>query len=464
MSAHAINRCKELGCKAGKKRCGNMKHWYIEGFDRVTKLTTKRSPVSDFAGVWANLRSDMGDKGRKLPEAPETPGHVKDLLAPAVSACLSRGENPKAVGRRLTVGDATTMNVIFDSFITSKHRDARRHGETFHESKTFKSSVSTARAYFGDMVPTLMTGAVIDGFIESFIDRGCMAASANDVLNRFVSPACQWAAAQKPSLMVNPFGKYGEYEIRVMFNEREKRIEPAVEASLRAGCAAWEAQWLDDAIVLAIDLFSREGELLKLTNADVDWKHHTVTLYKTKRRRRRRDGKKSTEGETRVVPFNPFGRVAKILRRRKDAGPSAYVIDVPCGSRDGSAWGTRVQILSKAWVNLVLKTLGGLARTRGMATPKKGTPEHVLYHETLDLHFHDLRHEAITWMAEHGVSPESRKFLDGHASQRDSDGRYNHGKARVALTELREKVWPVEDRRGTPAKWFQLGSSEATGT
>jgi integrase len=123
-----------------------------------------------------------------------------------------------------------------------------------------------------------------------------------------------------------------------------------------------------------------------------------------------------------------------------------------------------VQILSKAWVNLVLKALGGAARTRGMAKPKKGTREYVLYHETLDLHFHDLRHEAITWMAVHGVSPESRKFLDGHASQRDSDGRYNHGKAKLALDELREKVWPVEVQRGNPANWFQLGSSKATGT
>jgi integrase len=236
--------------------------------------------------------------------------------------------------------------------------------------------------------------------------------------------------------MVNPFGKFG-YTPKVKFKRREERYPPHVEAMLIAVCKEWKCQFLEDIIVMMIDLGCRIGELLKLTNAHVDWELHTVTFYETQKRKRADTG----EPENRVVPFNPKGRVAKILKRRLFAGVTAFVIDIKGKSR--------YQIAQRGWQNLALHALAGIPRTRGLVL-KEGTPEHEAY-QKLNKWLEDFRHESITWMALKRVPKDVRDFITGHSSQ-TMDGIYNHSLAQLAVEELQEKVWPVEHLRATASQ------------
>jgi integrase len=423
MGASAYKRCKDVNCT--NKRC--MDHYYLKANDVRTNLET-RGPLSSFLGVWF--------REMKTDQQPQNPTEVQKLLAMIVS-CLARGENPQKVG--VVAQDGRTMDSIFDGYLSYKERDGVVQGTPFKQSRNFKWYVQEARTAFGALAPTDMNAQALETFVLGYLSRGCAAASAHHALRKFTSQACSWAAAQRPPLMVNPFGKFG-FRTDAKFNRRAQRCEPHTEALLLAGCVALGVPWLADFIIIMIDLGCRGCELFGLTNADVNWTRHTVTFLKTKRKRG-----DTGKPENRTVPFNPTGRVAKILKRRLFAGATAHVIDVPVTK----AKTTRAQITYRAWSNLLLHALCGVERTRGLIV-KKGTTEWKKL-TALDFNPHDLRHEAVTWWGEKRVARETREWLDGHASQ-FMDGRYDHSKEYVAIEELSAKVWPNENCRAIPSQ------------
>jgi len=265
-------------------------------------------------------------------------------------------------------------------------------------------------------------------YVTRMTDAGFQIATPNRVLAAVVRPALLWGLNQRPALVTfNPFGRY-QFKIDIKAeNRRTERCDPNSEAWLLEMCYGPLATAkhrkagpaLADYIILGIDFGARAGELLNLKNQDVDWHACTVTLRRTKR------------GEFRVVPFNPVGRVAEILKRRRFAGAAAYVVTL--------------RKVFKLWVQAVCLVHGIPCEYLGRG--KYFTAETREAYKAANLRPHDFRHEAATWWGLCGVSDATAKFLQGHTSQADTHGRYKHEELRLATQELREKVWSRENER-----------------
>src|SRR5262245_36057306 len=270
-------------------------------------------------------------------------------------------------------------------------------------------------------------------YVTRMVAAGFTIATPNRILAAVVRPAVFWGINQQPPLLTsNPFGRYRFKIDTKAENRRKERCDPDSEARLLAECAGPLAAAshkaaglaLADYIILGIDFGARAGELLNLKNQDVDWHAYTVTLRRTKR------------GEIRVVPFNPNGRVAEILKRRRFAGPQAFVITL--------------RKVFKVWVQAVCYAYHIPCEYQGSG--KYFTRETSARYKAVNLRPHDFRHEAATWWGLCGLSDASAKFLHGHTSQYDTHGRYKHEELRLATQELREKVWPREAERAQLAR------------
>jgi integrase len=70
-----------------------------------------------------------------------------------------------------------------------------------------------------------------------------------------------------------------------------------------------------DRIIGALDTGCRRGEMLKIQNKQVDWRHRWIRILK----------EHSKTEVARVIPFEAGSRLEKLLRRRAFLGPDAYV-------------------------------------------------------------------------------------------------------------------------------------------
>ena len=95
-----------------------------------------------------------------------------------------------------------------------------------------------------------------------------------------------------------------------------------------------------DRIIGALDTGCRRGEMLKIQNKYVDWRHRWIRLLK----------EHSKTEVARVIPFEPASRLEKLLRRRAFLGLEAYVFgdatlslreELPIGVGDSAPVGQR---------------------------------------------------------------------------------------------------------------------------
>jgi integrase len=89
-----------------------------------------------------------------------------------------------------------------------------------------------------------------------------------------------------------------------------------------------------DRIIGALDTGCRRGEMLKIQNKHVDWRHRWIRILK----------EHSKTDVARVIPFEAGSRLEKVLRRRAFLGADAYVVgEATTGGYVASlksAWGT----------------------------------------------------------------------------------------------------------------------------
>jgi len=135
----------------------------------------------------------------------------------------------------------------------------------------------------------------------------------------------------------------------------------------------------------------------------------------------------------RIIPFEQGSRLEKLLRRRAFLGQDAYVF--------GEATdGQRVATFRSAWETLLLLASGiePTRRGRGQRLSNRGDLARI------DLHWHDLRHEALSRLADEGVPVHELQMLAGHASiattQRSMNARAN---------SLAESMHRARERRAT---------------
>ncbi|MCD5327847.1 site-specific integrase [Chromobacterium piscinae] len=147
---------------------------------------------------------------------------------------------------------------------------------------------------------------------------------------------------------------------------RVRRLTRAEERKLLPAARRHSNPEMYAIIVLALETACRQGELLAMTWENVSWKKRTVLLPQTK------------NGEVREVPLSE--RAQSILRE--------YLSPQP----DGKIFGYSAAGFKSSWRMLV----------QGLRIE--------------NLHFHDLRHEAISRLFELGLNTMEVSTISGHKS------------------------------------------------
>ena len=150
-----------------------------------------------------------------------------------------------------------------------------------------------------------------------------------------------------------------------------------------------------DRIIGALDTGCRRGEMLKIQNKQVDWRHRWIRILT----------ERSKTEVARVIPFEAGSRLEKLLRRRAFVGPDTYVFGE-------ATTGAYVASLKSAW-DTPLLLANGIKPTRA-GSGKRVSNRKAL--AQIDLHWHDLRHEALSRLADDGVPVHELQLLAGHSS------------------------------------------------
>ncbi|RWE68083.1 site-specific integrase [Mesorhizobium sp.] len=166
---------------------------------------------------------------------------------------------------------------------------------------------------------------------------------------------------------------------------RDRRLHAGEEQKLLDATDGGRNPWMRPMIILALETAMRQGELLSLTWSNVDFEKRLAHLPLTK------------NGDTRDVPLS--GRALGVLRDLLAHQTTEYVLP------------TTKSAVTQAWGHL---------RSRVGAK---------------DLHFHDLRHEAVTRLIERGFNVIEASTISGHKELRMLQ-RYTHLKAEDLVDRL----------------------------
>lgn len=159
---------------------------------------------------------------------------------------------------------------------------------------------------------------------------------------------------------------------------RDRRLQPGEEERLLAAADAGRVTWMRPLMVLAIETAMRQGEVLSLLWTDVDLDRRIARLDMTK------------NGEPRDVPLST--RALEALQMLAEQRIDDRVVPATASA------------VGQAWLHL---------RARAQIP---------------DLHYHDLRHEAVTRLLERGLNVIEVGTISGHKELRMLQ-RYSHLKA-----------------------------------
>jgi integrase len=182
-----------------------------------------------------------------------------------------------------------------------------------------------------------------------------------------------------------------------------------------------------DRIVGALDTGCRRGEMLKIQNKHVDWQRRWIRILK----------ENSKTEVARIVPFEAGSRLDKLLQRRAFLGPDAYVFG-------NTSTGEYVGSFRSAWETLLL--LANDVQPTRHAPGQRVANRDVL--ARIDLHWHDLRHEALSRLADDGVPVHELQLLAGHASITTTQ-RYMNARATSLATSMRTARERRRERLGS---------------
>jgi len=241
--------------------------------------------------------------------------------------------------------------------------------------------------------------------------------------------AMNWGMAQTPPLFrKSPFHRFGvrmnkkgeTVRDRRLSREEEKKLLDAALQKMNTPEHQFVGPLLHDRIVGALELCCRRGEMLLIQNKRVNWETHQIGI----------PGATAKDKENRRIPFNPKGRLAAVLERRKTLGPDAYVF--------GTASGEYQPELQTAW-----ETLRLLAHGIEPRSTRKGAAWNREQLQRIDLRWHDLRHEGACRLLGDGVDIRIIQLMLGHAS--------------ILQTQRYLNVTDEELRRGLEVSWNNNG-------
>lgn len=242
-----------------------------------------------------------------------------------------------------------------------------------------------------------ITPAVLADWRDGRLAGGARGSTINRELN-FISAVFNWARKERMFQIENPVSAIrrppsGPARERRLERDEEKRLMDALESHPAPTTGAKRSgqyrvgsrnAWLKPLVQLALETGMRRGELLALHWENVDLKAHTAFLEITK------------NGDSRTVPLSK--KAVSILRTIGK-------------SEKGAVFPTSPEAVKKAW-------------KRACAQAK-----------IADLHFHDLRHEAASRLAEKLPNLIELGAVTGHRDLR-SLKRYYHPRTADLVRKL----------------------------
>ena len=395
--------CKQKGCRASP-RCNHPWH-----FDVMHNRKRWRMPVDEFAIA------------RGATEPITSKETAVKVWEPKFLAEIIAGRDPHVSPQPRVERGVMTVAEFLDQYFTNYVE-----AEGLKSADTIRGHIKQLKEVLGELpVAALEKPADIARFKAQY-RKGRTLATVNRVLG-VLRAAVNWGRFQDPPLLsTSPFHRFGISIKRRDENKRDRRVHRDEEHRLLAACLAmntaehkWVGPAMHDRIIGALETCSRQGEMLRIRNRDVDWAQHQIIIR----------GANAKDSENRRIPFDPHGRLAPILKRRSVLGPSAYVF--------GSAEGEFVASFKTAWESLLLVANGHDTR-RSMP----GTRVDRAKLREIDLHWHDLRHEGACRLLADRVDIRVVQLILGHSDIKTTQRYLN-----ITDEELRRALTGVWERR-----------------
>ena len=228
-----------------------------------------------------------------------------------------------------------------------------------------------------------------------------------------------------------PFRRGSETLIRLLpeDNKRRRRLSNDEEEKLLDA----SPPMLRALIIVALDTGLRRSAMLALRFGDIDWQRGLILLR----------GPTTKSRRTRLVPIGTRRLFAVLAWLRLDAEGKHKPDDALIFSNEV---GEPVKNFRTTWVTAVLRA-HGVEPQWARKHSYKGLTEECLYaFQTINLHWHDLRHEYASRLVERGVPLAQVRDLLGHASISTTE-RYDNQK----LEALQAASRRLEDGKGFEA-------------
>jgi integrase len=302
-----------------------------------------------------------------------------------------RAREAREAAARVAAGFPTTNVVTLDAFAkTYVERSAQASGKTtWKNDEGMFTRIRDYRTPDGRRLGEWPLADITEDTIEAFfMTLAPYAVSTRNKYTQLLKASFRWAA-KKGYLSRSPIsedsllkrGRVAQRRRRFHADEETALLKAAGELDPRVGFR------LSGLIVAAIETGARKGELLALKFGAVDVKKRTVFI------RAEETGAKKTR-RPRLLPISTrleaVLEMAKVDPAGKDYTSEQYVF---------GQLGARVQDVKKTWETAILKAHQHEPEWAASAL-SKDSRAHL---RAIDLHFHDLRHEAGCRWLEAGV-------------------------------------------------------------
>ncbi len=341
---------------------------------------------------------------------------------PKFLAEIAAGRDPRVRPAPLRPAEATLT--VAD--VLNRYYEQYVEAEGLRSKGSIRSRLAAVAAAIGKMPAVVLETPDGIQIFRTAYRQGRQVSSVNRALS-VLRGAVNWARFQSPPLLQSsPFHRFGVSIRARTETKRDRRILPdeehaLLEAALEMDAEehAWVGMAMHDRIIGALETCCRQGEMLRILNRHVDWEHHQLAI----------PGAHAKDAENRRVPFDPHGRLAPILKRRKALGLNAYVFGGPDGEFQAS--------FRTAWESLVLRAHG-----HDTVRTKKGGRVNREALRSVDLHWHDLRHEGACRLLADGVDIRIIQLMLGHSDVKQTQRYLN-----ITDEELRRAMTGVWERR-----------------
>ncbi len=410
--------------------------------------------------AWHMNYTPRGGRGYRFSLDVEVGEHIESLTEAKIAAnkikteidagtFVRKSERLNAVPAPPTTSEATTLEVFGKKYAELATPKKARDREAWQQEMLGKvRKVSAFVLSDGTRFGEKPIGAVTEDDFERFLTdlraKGRSASNRNQYVQLFTAMS-RWAA-KKGYVAKAAIGPDTDLR-REKPARRNRRLEPGEEQRLLAVAPAR----LQRLIIAALETCCRRGVLLKLQWKDVNFGRREITIR----------AENAKDDETRILPIS--SRLYAVLEMSrtdpagKELGPDKFVF--------GDVTGDEMTTIKRAWETAVLK-----AHAHGPKWAKGGalSPESRSRLREIDLHFHDLRHEAACGLAEGRWPLHHVQQMLGHADL-STTSIYVHATklglqdSMRKLDEMRTGCNPVAIERETDHRLHGNGETESAG-